>query len=68
MIRARPAFVWALGLAWAALVLCQISCETPTVECVPDPGAPSGTACRCTRSHTPPTCVDLGTCLAECSL
>jgi hypothetical protein len=62
----RPAFVYALGFAWAALMLSLISCETPTVECWPDPAV--GTACRCTQGVTPPTCVDLGTCLAECPL
>ena len=44
------------------------SCDTPTVSCWPDEYAPHGTACKCTRGATPPSCVDLGSCLKECPL
>jgi hypothetical protein len=53
-----------LVLAFVAAV--TPSCETPTVECWSDPAV--GTACRCTQGVTPPSCTDLGSCLAECPL
>lgn len=47
------------------ILLPPVGCDTGTVECWPDP-AIDGWACKCTRGATPPTCVDLGSCAAEC--
>lgn len=46
--------------------LAGYGCDTPTVQCVEDVAAPGGVACLCKRGTTPPSCVDLGSCLDVC--
>lgn len=57
----QPARLAALA---AAIVASTAAADCGTVECWSDPAV--GTACKCTQGATPPSCVDLGSCLAEC--